>query len=151
MGTQLDHRRRAGSLTLLGLALALALLAVPQQATAVGSPCFVSSAASTNGTRCTQGTTKITGLRLINTTSALYYLHLYNLAGTPPCASATGFIETIPVPHNTGAGGGIADSIEPSTQTPYIVGMGFCLTGAIDPTSSTVAATGVTVSIRYEQ
>src|SRR6185503_8516574 len=79
-------------------------LAQPVPGTANGaSTCVVQSAASTNATNCKASAGLLYGVEVINTTSTIYYLRMYNLSSSPTCSSATGFIRTIPIPHATGA------------------------------------------------
>jgi hypothetical protein len=88
------------------------------------------------------------GVEVINTTSTLYYLRLYNLSSSPTCSSATGFIRTIPIPHGTGAGAGIANFY--TVGETYGTGIGFCLTGGGSSTDNTNAATGVYLTLFYK-
>jgi hypothetical protein len=112
------------------------------------SGCYLVSTATTNATNCKASAGNFFGVRAVNTTSTIYYLRLYNLATAPTCSSATGFIESIPIPHNTGTGGGIvAPELLP---TQYTTGIGFCLTGGGSSTDNTAAATGVYLKIGYK-
>lgn len=111
------------------------------------TPCYVSSAASTNATNCKASAGQLFGYELINTTGTLYYLRLYNLATAPTCSSATGFIRSIPVPAAT-TGNGITREI--LAGEAYGTGLGFCLTGGGASTDNTNAATGVYVSLNYK-
>lgn len=107
---------------------------------------FTSSAASTNATSVKAGPGNVYTIRMVNTTATLYYLRMYNLATAPTCSSATGFVETIPIPASaTGAGIAI-------TQYPqgYTTGIAFCLTGGPGSTDNTNAATGVFVTVLYK-
>jgi hypothetical protein len=88
------------------------------------------------------------GVEVINTTSTIYYLRLYNLSSGPTCSSATGFIRTIPIPHGSGAGAGIANFY--TVGETYGTGIGFCLTGGGSGTDNTNAAVGVYVSLHFK-
>jgi hypothetical protein len=83
----------------------------------------------------------------VNTTSTLYYLRLYNSSGAPTCSSATGFIESIPIPASA-SGAGI--SWTPQFPINYGTGIGFCFTGGSSSTDNTNAATGVFGVIQYK-
>jgi hypothetical protein len=111
------------------------------------SRCTLISAASTNATSCKTGPGNIYGFRFVNTTATLYYLRMYNLAAAPTCSSATGFIETIPIPAST-SGAGFA-FLEPFGEA-YTTGIGFCFTGGSSSTDNTNAATGVFGTILYK-
>jgi hypothetical protein len=109
--------------------------------------CYLQSAASTNATNCKASAGNFYGVRAVNTTATLYYLRLYNASGTPTCSSATGFIESIPIPASaTGAG------IAAITTVPvgYSTGIAFCFTGGGSSTDNTNAATGVYLTIYYK-
>ncbi len=117
-------------------------------ATAGGaSACYLTSAATTNATNCKASAGQIYGYDLINTTSTLYYLRLYNLGAAPTCSSATGFIRTIPIPAST-TGAGVERDI--AVGEAYGTGIGFCLTAGGSSTDNTAAATGVYISIQYK-
>jgi hypothetical protein len=128
---------------------AFAVNAQPTPVTSGGTTaCFVSSAASTNSTSCKGSAGQIYHVELVNTTSTLYYLRLYNSSSAPTCSSATGFIRTIPIPHGTGAGAGISGDY--AMGEAYGTGIGFCLTGGGSSTDNTNAATGVYVTVLYK-
>jgi uncharacterized cupin superfamily protein len=112
------------------------------------STCVVQSAASTNSTNCKGSAGLLYGVEVLNTTSTLYYLRLYNASSAPTCSSATGFIRTIPIPHGTGAGAGVANFY--TVGETYGTGLGFCLTGGGSSTDNTNAATGVYVTLHYK-
>lgn len=119
-------------------------------ATGGATPCYITSAASTNATNCKGSAGTLYGYDLINTTTTLYYLRIYNLASAPTCSSATGFVRTIPVPPAAAAGqaGGVAHGI--TVGEAYGTGVGFCLTGGGSSTDNTNAATGVYVTLLYK-
>lgn len=110
-------------------------------------PCYITSAASTNATNCKTSGGTFFGARAVNTTATLYYLRMYNLAAAPTCSSATGFIETIPIPAST-AGAGIQAIALPGYA--YSAGIGFCLTGGGANNDNTNAATGVFLTLLYQ-
>lgn len=110
--------------------------------------CYITSAATTNATNCKGASGNVYGVRAVNTTSTLYYLRMYNTATAPTCSSATGFIESIPIPQATGAGAGVvAMNVVPQA---YSTGISFCLTGGGSSTDNTNAATGVYVTTLYK-
>jgi hypothetical protein len=105
--------------------------------------CVVLSAATTNATNCKAGAGNFYGYDLINTTTTLYFLRLYNLSSAPTCSSATGFIRSIPIPPAGSAGqagGAIRQFVIPVN---YTTGIGFCLTSGSSSTDNNAAATGV--------
>lgn len=112
------------------------------------STCYLSSAASTNSTSCKASAGQLYNVRVINTTSTIYYLRLYNSSSAPTCSSATGFVESIPIPHGSGAGAGVANSL--TIGQTFGTGLGFCLTGGGGSTDNTNAATGVYISLLYK-
>ncbi len=108
--------------------------------------CYITSAASTNATNCKAGAGNVYNYSLINTTATVYYLRMYNLAVAPTCTSATGFVESIPIPAST-AGAGIQR--DHTNGQAFSTGIGFCLTGAGTSTDNTNAATGVYLTLLY--
>lgn len=123
-------------------------LAQPVPGTANGlSTSFLTSAASTNSTSVKGSAGQLYHIRAINTTATLYYLRLYNSSSAPTCSSATGFIETIPIPASATGAGVVIDS---AIGFAYGTGIGFCLTGGGSSTDNTNAATGVYLTIGYK-
>lgn len=112
--------------------------------------CPLVSAASTNATNCKASSGNVYGFRFINTTTTVYYLRLYNTSSSPTCSSATGFIESIPIPPAgaSGAAGGIV-AMEPFGEG-YSTGISFCFTGGSSSTDNTNAATGIFGTILYQ-
>lgn len=108
----------------------------------------VTSAASTNANNVKGSAGRVSSINLINTTGTLYYLRLYNLASTPTCSSATGFIVSLPVPADT-SGSGFAMSF-PNGGIAFTTGIGYCLTGGSSSTDNTSAATGIFGIISYK-
>jgi len=105
------------------------------------------SAASTNATNIKATPGNVYGIHAINTTATLYYLRLYNLTTAPTCSSATGFVETIPIPASaTGAGVVLPFPVGKAFAT----GIAYCLTGGGTSTDNTNAAVGVFVGIEYK-
>jgi hypothetical protein len=130
-------------LSWLGLVLALMLLAAIRPAAAQSAPVHYLSTASTNAQLVKAGRTRIKILLPVNTTSTIYYLHLYNLATTPLCGTSP-VVWTVPVPQATGAGAGAVIPIPDGLQFP--LGLGFCLTGGIADNDNTSAAAGVVIN-----
>jgi hypothetical protein len=114
------------------------------------STCYLTSAASTNATNCKNAAGQVYEIRPVNTTTTIYYLRMYNLTTAPTCSSATGFIETIPVPPATATGGAGGIVSPQSFGQAYGTGIGFCLTGGGSSTDNTNAATGVYITILYK-
>lgn len=108
---------------------------------------YLTSAASTNSTSVKGSAGNVYGYSIINTTATLYYLRMYNSSSAPTCSSATGFVETIPIPASaTGAG------VERWSTVPqgFTTGIGYCLTGGGGSTDNTNAATGIYLTILYK-
>lgn len=112
------------------------------------SSCVVQSAASTNATNCKASAGQLYNIEVINTTSTIYYLRLYNSSGSPTCSSSTGFVRTVPIPHGAGAGAGVGFNQSPGEA--FGTGIGFCLTGGGSSTDNTNAATGVYITLLYK-
>jgi hypothetical protein len=108
--------------------------------------CVLVSAATTNSTNCKNAAGNVYGFRFVNTTGTIYYLRMYNSSSAPTCSSATGFIESIPIPAST-SGAGFA-FLEPMGEA-YTTGISFCFTGGSSSTDNTSAAVGVFGTILY--
>lgn len=131
-----------------GATVAIENLAPSADSVYAATPCYLVSAASTNSTNCKAAAGNFYGIvRAVNATTTIYYLRLYNLASAPTCSSATGFVESVPIPPAVAAGaaGGIA-AIE-VIPTYYSAGIGFCLTGGSSSTDNSNAATGIFVKL----
>jgi hypothetical protein len=108
---------------------------------------YLASAASTNSTNVKSSAGNVYSIVGINTTGTIYYLRMYNLSSAPTCSSATGFVNTYPVPAHT-SGNGFVIPI-PQGQG-FSTGIGFCLTGGAGSTDNTNAATGVFLTFLYK-
>ena len=107
---------------------------------------YITTAASTNATLVVATPGNVYQYSLINTTATIYYLRMYNLAAAPTCSSATGFVETIPIPAST-SGAGIQRMQELGQS--FTTGIAFCVTGGGSSTDNTNAATGLYIAILY--
>lgn len=127
--------------------------AVPAATTASSQAlleCAIISAASTNATNCKNAAGNFYGVDLVNTTTAVYYLRLYNTSSAPTCSSATGFIRSIPVPPAAAAGGagGIVRVLPIGVN--YGTGISYCLTASSASTANDNAATGIFGTVLYK-
>jgi hypothetical protein len=111
------------------------------------SGCALVSAASTNATNCKASAGNFYGFRVVNTTATLYYLRMYNLASAPTCSSATGWVESIPIPASTSGAGIVAINLHGEN---YTTGISYCFTGGASSTDNTNAATGVYGRLFYK-
>lgn len=112
-------------------------------ASAAYTPCYIVTTASTNAANCKASAGNFSRIRAINTTATLAYLRLYNSSGTPTCSSATGFVESIPIPANS-AGAGLATVDFPIN---YSTGIAYCVTGGGSSTDNTNAPAGVYIAL----
>jgi hypothetical protein len=106
--------------------------------------CYLAAAATTNSTNCKNSAGQIYLYHLENTTSTIYYLRMYNLTTAPTCSSATGYVESIPIPASTAAGGVV---VPQDMGEAFATGIGFCVTGGAGSTDNTNAAVGVFIRI----
>jgi hypothetical protein len=106
------------------------------------------TAASNNSTNIKGSAGTLCDLTVINTTSTLYYLKLYNLSSAPTCSSATGIVHVYPIPNAAGAGAGIQRTLVYGEA--FGTGIGFCVTGGGADTDNTNAATGVFVEASFK-
>src|SRR5678816_4564840 len=112
------------------------------QAVAFGgdTACAVVSTASTNAFNCATAAANMYELSAVNTTGTLAYLRLYNTASSPTCSSATGFVQSIPVPAST-TGAGVVKTYP--VGRAFATGVSGCITGGGSSTDNTNAPAGV--------
>ena len=108
---------------------------------------YAAATASTNCTSVEASSGTVYHYSLTNTTSTIYYLRMYNLASAPTASSATGFVESIPIPANTSGGGRERPM---NIGQAFTTGIAYCITGGASSTDNTNAAAGVFVSILYK-
>lgn len=89
-------------------------------------------------------------VRAINTTTTIAYLRLYDLAANPTCSSATGFIESIPIPPAAAAGGAGGIAVPEILPTQYATGIAYCVTGGGTSTDNTSAPAGIYIKFVYK-
>jgi hypothetical protein len=124
--------------------LALALAFAPTRAQAQSFPFKFDSAASTNATLVTAGYAQVRLIFVTNSTTALYYLKLYDTAATPVCNTGTVVFKAV-VPFGSGpSGGGFMVPIPDGLA--FQSGLGFCLTANAADNDNTIAATGVIIN-----
>jgi hypothetical protein len=109
------------------------------------------TAASTNPTSVTTKPTQLCTLALINTTTTLYYLKVYDLATAPTCSSATGIKHVYPIPPASGSGGA-GGLVAPKALFGewYSLGFAYCVTGGGADTDNTNAAAGIYIEGSYQ-
>jgi len=107
----------------------------------------VLSAASNNAAVIKAAPGVLFGVLLINSTSTVYYLKLYDQTSTPNPAADTPYM-TIPIPHSSGAGGGVVCPSLPGV--PFNTGMAMVLVAGQGDTDNTAAATGVAINLFYK-
>ena len=119
---------------------------------------IVPSSISTSATQSTASTYNLTlrtpagnvfTLSAFNTTTTIYYLRMYNTSSAPTCSSATGFVETLPVPPAAGSGGAGGFVRAQQQGQSYSTGISFCITGGGTSTDNTNAAAGLYVTVLY--
>lgn len=120
------------------------------QSSVAFTPCYIKGgtgtlADTTNHANCKATPGNFYGFRAINTSATLAYLKMYDLATDPTCSSATGFIESIPIPASaTGAG-----AIEPSNSPiAYAAGIAYCVTGGSASTDNSAPPAGVFITLK---
>ncbi len=112
----------------------------------VSSACAILSTASTNSTSCKGSSGYRVGWWLVNTTATLYYLRIYNTASAPTCSSATGFVQSVPIPAST-TGAGIV--VQLPNSVAFATGLGYCITASSGSTANDNAAAGVFGELLY--
>lgn len=111
---------------------------------------FDAADASTNFTNVLNAAGTVYHYSLTNTTTTIYYLRMYNLTTAPTCSSATGFVESIPIPPAGAAGqAGGRERIQNIGQA-FPTGISYCITASPGSTANDAAAAGVFVTILYK-
>lgn len=114
------------------------------------SGCAIVSAASTNATNCKNAAGNVYGMYVVNTTTTVYYLRTYNTSSSPTCSSATGFIQSWPIPPAAASGQAGGFSFSFPTGRAFSTGISYCLTAGAGSTDNTNAATGVFGELLYK-
>ena len=109
---------------------------------------FREATASTNAVNVKASPGNVYAIRAFNDTSAKYYLRMYNLAAAPTPSSATGFVETLTIPHASGAGAGFV--LAHPDSAGLLRGDRVLYHGRARVTDNTNAATGVRVTVLYK-
>lgn len=137
----------ACSLNALAKAISANTATVAAAVVAQSSPCPILTTASTNSTSCKGSAGNRVGMFVINTTATLYYLRVYNTASAPTCSSATGFIQSFPIPASTtGAGFSV---VIPNGGVAFATGLGYCITASSTSTANDNAAAGIFGELYY--
>lgn len=111
---------------------------------------FDAADASTNSTAVLAAAGTVYHYSLSNTTTTVYYLRMYNSASAPTCSSATGFVESIPIPPASAAGQvGGRERIMNIGQA-FTTGIAYCITASSGSTANDAAAAGVFVTLLYK-
>lgn len=108
--------------------------------------------ASTNSTEVKNVPARLCDLTLINTTTTIYYIHVYNTATAPTCTTTGAtLLHTFPIPPAGAAGGagGLVRAMGTSGGEIYTIGIGYCVTGGGGDGDNTNAAAGVYVEGSY--
>jgi hypothetical protein len=100
------------------------------------------SAASTNSTNIVNRTAVLCDLTLINPTSTLGYLKVYDLATAPVCSSTTNLKHVFPVPENSGNGSGV---VRVTLSEYYANGISYCFVGGGLDNDNSNAPAGVAI------
>jgi hypothetical protein len=106
-------------------------------------PSKYDSTASTNATLVWAGNALLKVIVAGSTAAAVYYLKFYDKQSTPACGTDP-VVFKLPVP---GVATGTNVTIPVPDGLQFQNGIGFCLTGAAADSDTTVAATGVTISL----
>jgi len=111
---------------------------------------FDAADASTNSTNVLNAAGTVYHYSLSNTTTTIYYLRMYNLTTAPTCSSATGFVESIPIPPAGAAGQAGGRERIMNIGQAFTTGISYCITASSGSTANDAAAAGVFVTILYK-
>lgn len=139
-------------LTALLLAASLVLPARSQFANVTGGATLfhLLSAASNNATNVKAVAGTVYSVTVVNTTTSLGFLRLYDTASTPTCSSSVGVVQNYPVPFGaSSAGGGL--TLNPEVGLAFFNGIGICFTGGpLADNDNSNAFTGVAINLGYK-
>jgi hypothetical protein len=122
------------------------------------TPCYVKGGTgtlndTTNHANCKASAAIFKGGRALNTSTTIACLKLYNLATDPTLSSATGFVESIPIPPASAAGGA-GGWIDVLSNFSYSTGLAYGVTGMTGVTCSgtenSAPPAGVFVTLSYD-
>jgi hypothetical protein len=102
---------------------------------------------TTNHANCKASAGNLYGVRAVNTSATIAYLRLYNLATDATCTSATGFVESIPIPALATAYALVDTG---SVPIGYAVGIAYCVTGAGASTDNSAPPAGVYITLKVK-
>lgn len=105
----------------------------------------ISSALSDNATNVKASPGNLYGAFLVNTTSTLYYLKMYNTSASPTGCTATNYAFTMPIPPSNA---GFAVPMFGGVGFP--TGLSYCITGGGASNDDTSAATGIFGFLSYK-
>ena len=111
---------------------------------------FDAADASTNSTNVLNAAGTVYHYSLTNTTTTVYYLRMYNSASAPTCSSATGFVESIPIPPASAAGQVGGRERVMNIGQAFTTGISYCITASSGSTANDAAAAGVFVTLLYK-
>lgn len=102
---------------------------------------------STNATLVAAGQHNLYDVQVIQTTTTLGDLRLYDINGTPNCASTTGLVRNWPIQSNA-ISPGVGFSFPGGMN--FANGITFCFTGANSNTDNSNGPAGVTINMGYK-
>jgi hypothetical protein len=109
--------------------------------------------ASTNSTELIGRAARLCDLTVVNTTTTIYYIHVYDVASAPTCTTTGSTLKhTFPIPPASASGGasGIQRTVGVLGGEAYANGIGYCVTGGGGDGDNTNAAAGVYIEGSYK-
>ena len=110
---------------------------------------FVTTASTNSQQIGTSTVRSLCDIQAFNTTTTISYLRLYDASAAPTCSSATGFINSYPIPPASAAGGVGGFSIPFPSAKSLTNGLGYCVTGGGDSTNNTNGQAGIYINADY--
>jgi hypothetical protein len=117
-------------------------------ATGGATPGHILSAASNNATNIKASAGTLSELSILQTTTTLMDVRLYDTATTPTCSSATGVVANYVVQSNA-VSPGMTIPLGPFGKA-FVNGIGICITGANADNDNTSAVTGLNVNYSFK-
>jgi hypothetical protein len=117
-----------------------------------GTPYTFITTASTNSQAIKSSAAgTLTDIQAFNTTTTISFLRLYDSPSAPNCSSATGFVNSYPIPPATAAGlvGGFAIPLG-ALGKAFVNGIGYCVTGGGTSTDNSPGQAGIYINADYK-
>lgn len=106
------------------------------------------SLASTNSNSIKTSAGLVHSITVVNGTTTVAFLRMYNTASAPTCSSSNGVVHDYLI--GAASAVNVANGLAITPDENYSTGIGFCLTGALGNSDTTNAPVGITVDVSFK-